>query len=334
MQIATATQHRSTKISEESLPPFGNGCSMQDLPPWNPVNYGSSMLFLSLTFFLSLYRLFTQRTEPDRNLGLTPLNRACLWYFMISAAASTALFVICVDWHSQWTTRTAKRIAAPFFVFLISAMGQRLYLNNRAVELLRRRNLPELSRNPQECESQDDERRTPYGARLRWSFVPTRRKSTSPLITVPYPHTPPTLSTIPISPLPRQHLAFIEKSRKASLSDSTSGASSSMIKSSQSTKPKTSLSQDSGNASSVYPPTSLPSSAQSDALTFSPMSSIAFHSPPPESPPVLSLPALGEKKQKGQKQRHTGSSFRGGFSQPGTPVSLKRLPSLKSGWLG
>jgi hypothetical protein len=221
-------------------------------------------------------------------------------------------------------------------------MGQRLYLNNRADEVLRKRHLRELALNPEGFRSEGERRSTfdGRGGRLRWSFMPNQRKPGSPLTTLPYPCPPPPPPSIPISPLPHQHMASLEKFRKISLSsESTSGACSSVVKPSPSpSRPRTSSSQDtSGNASSLYPPTaSSPSSAESDALTFSPMSSIAFHSPPPGSPAVLGLPGLpvgGGKK--GQKQRQMGSSLGNAInSQPGSPGSLKRLPSLKSGWLG
>lgn len=323
--IAAATQHRAVRLST-ALPGFGTNCRPLALPSWSPIGYGCSSILSILILVLVIYRLVAQRTDRVLNTGLTPLNRACVWYLLVNATTSTVLFVVSVNWHSEWTTDTAKRIASPFFVVLLAATNQRMWLNSHADNMLRKRRVQELT-NIEPPVRQSTPRSSP-----RWSFVPTRK---------PVPQmeenalqyqssTRPSQSSrpsVPVSPLPPQHISSLEKLRTTSMS-SRSGSSSI----GKSPSPESDI--------STLPPTSPNTVTIPDSritTVGSPVSTIGFSSPP-GSPQVLGLPWPGKQTTQGGKrsrQRQTASSFGSVFSsQPETPGrSLTRLPSGKSGWV-
>ncbi|KAH6888977.1 hypothetical protein BKA70DRAFT_883070 [Coprinopsis sp. MPI-PUGE-AT-0042] len=165
--IAVATQHRAFQVPEyvdyypdaqPNLPEYGTNCGLEPLPSWHPLSYIASTLFFGTTLALALLRWSRQRTERVLNLGLTPLNRACIWYLLVSFIASLALLVVYGSAGSQWSNDVSRRIAQPFWVLLVAGMAQRLYLNSQADMKLRREHI-------QEMQKQDLKPRMP-----RWSW--------------------------------------------------------------------------------------------------------------------------------------------------------------------
>ncbi|KAF6754671.1 hypothetical protein DFP72DRAFT_362321 [Ephemerocybe angulata] len=314
--VASASGSRSDPLPAR-LPGFGTNCVSPPLPPWSPINYASSMVFFSFIFVLTLYKLIVQRTDHVLNLGLTPLNRACIWYFMVNAATSTSLFIVTVNWHKQWTSETAKKITAPFFIVLIAAMNQRIYLNNRADNTLRKIRVQEIPEG-----KQGSGRGVP-----RWSFVTISKPI--PILDINLipsnPRAPPPPPDIPADPPVRP----MRKKFARSLSLSSVSAFSSKF-----TKSRKSIKRDSDLEGFSSPPTSPGSTRSSEyPRTQSPFLTVDFGSPL-NTPPGLPWPGMHKKAAMKQKQRQTESSWASMFrSQPASPAQESyQLPSTRSPW--
>ncbi|EAU90047.2 hypothetical protein CC1G_08320 [Coprinopsis cinerea okayama7 len=242
--IAVASQHRGFTLKENllvdgyneemgisPLPGFGTNCGVSLQVPWHSLSYIASTLFFGATFALALLRWSRQRTEHVFNLGLTPLNRACLWYLMVSWISCIALLAV---YTSSWSTDISRRTASPFFVLLVAGMAQRIFLNSQADYTLRKQHIQEMA-------MMNLKAKVP-----RWSWSPHAKKVSLSTISTGgspraapltnfgshqiYPRPPPPPPPLPISnpgspsltPLPPQHILSIEKSRAGKVSPASS----------------------------------------------------------------------------------------------------------------
>ncbi|KAF8151438.1 hypothetical protein B0H34DRAFT_129196 [Crassisporium funariophilum] len=120
---AVATQRIATAGFDV---PFGTNCHLSHLVEWTPISYAASAPFHAVTFGLAITKIVTIPTMSVANTGLTYINRACILYLLITTISSIVLLAI---FSVGWKDDLVRRVAEPYFVLIMMAMGSRVYLN-------------------------------------------------------------------------------------------------------------------------------------------------------------------------------------------------------------